>query len=293
MAEDSNDRPPPEHSEAAEAAAPNVVLDRAGRPKVAPTDYRSPYDQDWRVLFGLTITFLYLILMGLYIDSEIGWPLFATLQVERMGSFLEGAFAPLAFLWLVIGYFLQKKELRQNTEAMKMQFVEIQRSAEQATVQAEATEADIEAMRGGLTQLGYVVGLLYLSSQMADRNEEKVPAERLANLWMVVGRDDPEAFSRELLRLSTLSTRQYRYKLFFGTEIRTRHTTNFENSFGRLLRAAESCDEDDMIQDALMGSAHGNLYRLIQTVREDIPEGFTIGVYDFDPDSREGDPPAI
>ena len=143
------------------------------------------------------------------------------------------------------------------------------------------------------TQLGYVVALLYLSSQMADNNEEKPAQERLADLWSVVGRDDPEAFSRELLRTSTLSTRQYCFKLFFGTEIRTRHTTNFERSFERLLRAAESCDEDDMIRDALLGSAHGNLYRRIMAVREDIPDGFEIGVYNFDPDSRDGDAPVL
>ncbi len=288
---DSESVQPPSHDQ-------EVVFDSAGLPKMVPAGYRSPYDQDWRVLGGLAVTFVYLILMGLYIDSEVGWAAFVTLQVERMGSFLEGAFAPLAFLWLVIGYFLQKKELRQNTEAMKMQFVEIQRSAEQATVQAEATQrAELHQRRESYlklaelvrTQLGYVVGLLYLSSQMADRNEEKVPAERLANLWMVVGRDDPEAFSRELLRISTVSTLHYRFKLFFGTEIRTRHTTSFEHSFERLLRAAESCDEDDMIRDALMGSAHGNLYRRIQTVRETVPEEFEIGVYNFDPDSRDGD----
>ena len=43
--------------------------------------------------------------------------------METLGNFLEGAFAPLAFLWLVIGYFLQKKELVQNTTAIKMQYV--------------------------------------------------------------------------------------------------------------------------------------------------------------------------
>ena len=284
------------------AETPNVVIDSAGVPKMAPEGYRSPYDQDWRVLSGLAITFLYLILMGLYINAEVGWPAFATLQVERMGSFLEGAFAPLAFLWLVIGYFLQKKELRQNTEAMKMQFVEIQRSAEQATVQAEATaRAEMHQRRESFlklaelirTQLGYVVGLLYLSSQMSDRNEQEVPPERLGELWNVVGRDDPEAFTRELLRLATVSTRQYRFKLLFGTAIRTRHTTNFEHSFERLLRAAESCDEDEMIRDALLGTAHGALFRLVKAVRDDIPEGLEIGVYDFDPDSREGDPPTL
>ncbi len=292
----------PGQDDAEAEETPNVIIDSAGLPKMAPPGYRSPYDQDWRVLGGLAVTFLYLILMGLYINAEVGWSAFVKLQVERMGSFLEGAFAPLAFLWLVIGYFLQKKELRQNTEAMKMQFVEIQRSAEQATVQAEATaRAEMHQRRESFlklaelvrTQLGYVVALLYLSSQMADRNEEKPPQERLADLWSVVGRDDPEAFSRELLRTSTLATRQYCFKLFYGTEIRTRHTTNFEHSFGRLLRAAESCDEDNMIRDALLGSAHGNLYRRILAVQEDIPEGFEIGVYNFDPDSREGDTPTL
>ncbi|MEE4660099.1 MAG: hypothetical protein V2J89_06505, partial [Halieaceae bacterium] len=101
-----------------------------------------------------------------------------------------------------------------------------------------------------------------------------------------------EAFSREMLRLTAVSTRQYRFKLLFGTEIRTRHTLNFERSFGRLLSSAESCDEDEMIRDALLGTAHGALYQRIQQIRADIPEGFEIGVYDFDPDTREGDPPS-
>ncbi|MEP5763158.1 MAG: hypothetical protein ABJ308_01125 [Halieaceae bacterium] len=301
MSENNSSEPGTEDG-AEPAADPNIVLDGAGLPKIAPAGYRSPYDQDWRVLFGLTITFLYLILMALYIDTVVSWSDFATLSVERMGSFLEGAFAPLAFLWLVIGYFLQKKELSQNTDAMKMQFFEIQKSAEQAVVQSEAiARSELHQRRESFlklaelvrTQLGQVVGLLYLSSQMADGNEQKVPRERMAELWQVVGREDPEAFSRELLRLVTLSSEQYMYKVFFGTPIRTRHTTSFEHSFERLLRAARDCDEEDMITDALMGSGHGNVYRRIQALRENIPAGFTIGVYDFDPDSREGDAPTL
>jgi len=302
MSEDS-DRDAPSATAADSAAkVPNVVMTKGGIPKVAPEGYRSPYDQDWRVLFGLTLTFLYLILMCMYIAHQVGWADFVTLSVERMGSFLEGAFAPLAFLWLVIGYFLQKKELRLNTDAMKMQFVEIQKSADQAVVQAEAiARSEMHQRRESFlklaelirTQLGTVVGMLFLSSQMAEGNEQKVPPERMSELWMIVGRDDPEVFSREMLRLCTLSSEQYVYKLFFGTAIRTRHTLNFEHSFERLLRAAESCDEDNMIIDALMGSAHGNVYRRIQGIRANTPEGFEIGVYDFDPDSREGPLPNI
>lgn len=281
---------------------PNVVMDSHGLPKIAPPDYKSPYDQDWRVLFGLTLTFLYLILMAMYINFQVSWPEFIRLSVERMGSFLEGAFAPLAFLWLVIGYFLQKKELSQNTDAMKMQFVEIQKSAEQAVVQSEAiARSELHQRRESFlklaelvrTQLGTVVGMLYLSSQMAEGNEQEVPAERLAELWISVSRDDPEVFSRELLRLFTISTERYRYKLLFGTPIRCRHTENFEHTFERLLRAAADCDEDDMISDALMGSSHGNLYHRIGEVRANIPDGFILGTYDFDPDTREGDAPAL
>jgi hypothetical protein len=232
----------------------------------------------------------------------VGWLDFVRLKVELMGSFLEGAFAPLAFLWLVIGYFLQKKELSQNTDAMKMKFVEIQKSAEQAVLQSEAiARSELHQRRESFlklaelvrTQLGQIVGLLFLSSQMAEGNEQHVPPEKLAELWTSVGRDDPEVFSREMLRLTTLSSQQYRYKLFFGTEIRNRHSESFEHSFERLLRTAQDCDEEDMISDALMGSGHGSLYRRIQQVREDIPEGFTLGVYDFDPDTREGDVPTI
>lgn len=282
--------------------APNVVMTKGGVPKIAPSGYRSPYDQDWRVLFGLTLTFIYLILMGLYINLQVGWSEFVRLKVELMGSFLEGAFAPLAFLWLVIGYFLQKKELGLNTDAMKMQFVEIQKSAEQAVLQSEAiARSEVHQRRESFlklaelvrTQLGQIVGLLFLSSQAAKGNEQHVPPEKLADLWTSVGRDDAEIFSREMLRLTTVSSQQYRYKLFFGTEIRNRHTASFEHSFERLLRTAQACDEDDMITDALMGSAHGSLYRRIQQVREDIPEGFTLGVYDFDPDTREGDVPTL
>ncbi len=293
---------PSENKVLNEFEAPNVVLDSGGLPKMAPVGYHSPYDQDWRVLGGLAITFLYLMLMAMYIATEIGWIEFTHLRVEHMGSFLEGAFAPLAFLWLVIGYFLQKNELRQNTEAMKMQFIEIQKSAEQAVAQTEAAaRSELHQRRESFlkiadvvrAQLGTVVGLLYLSSQNADGNEHAVPPEKLAELWARAGQDDPEGFSREMLRLLTVVSPAYAYKVIFGTEIRTRHADNFEHSFARLLNAARACDEDQMIEDAFLGSAHGSLYRRIKDLRENVPPGFTIGVYDFDPDSREGDVPTF
>lgn len=283
-----------------DSAQPNVVRDSQGAFHMAPGGYKSPYDQDWRVLFGLTLTFLYLIMMGAYIAGEVGWASFTHLPVERMGSFLEGAFAPLAFLWLVIGYFLQKKELRQNTEAMKMQFVEIQKSAEQAVLQSQViSQTELHQRRESFlmiaqavrAQLGQISGMLYMSSQMADNNEHKVPRERFAELWTTAGSVDPEIYSREMMSLLVTSSDAYRFKIFFGTEIRTRHTEHFECTFERMLESARDCDENGMIEDAMMGNGHGALYTRMQRIRDNVPEGFTIGVYDFDPDSREGDLP--
>ena len=71
---------------------------------------------DWRIWFGVSLTTFWLIVLSLYVSNTVGWANIGNAPIETVGNFLEGAFAPLAFLWLVIGYFLQKKELMQNTD---------------------------------------------------------------------------------------------------------------------------------------------------------------------------------
>ena len=112
-----------------------------------------------------------------------------------------------------------------------------------------------------------------------------VPQERTAELWSELGRNNPEVFSRALLQLLFRYDARYNYKLLYGTPVRTRHSENFIFSFERLLRAAEQCDEDGMISDSLLGSPHGYLYARMVALRDNVPEGFAYGVYDFDPDT--------
>lgn len=66
--------------------------------------------------------------------------------LNEWGDFLAGVSAPLALLWLVIGYFQQGDELRLNTKALDAQKEELRRQAEETrrlaeiqTDQAEAT----------------------------------------------------------------------------------------------------------------------------------------------------------
>ena len=76
-------------------------------------------NRDWRIWFGVASTVFWLWLGLLYIAIVVGWSNFISQPADSLGGFLEGAFAPLAFLWLVIGFFLQQRELRQNNEAIR------------------------------------------------------------------------------------------------------------------------------------------------------------------------------
>ena len=105
---------------------------------------------DWRIRLGMVGTVLWVLLLGIYISGALGWSNLPSVPMEILGSFLEGAFAPLAFLWFVLGYFSQQKELSQNTQAIRMQYVEMQKTAAQAVIQAEAAAPSPEQDYGAV-----------------------------------------------------------------------------------------------------------------------------------------------
>ena len=76
---------------------------------------------DWRVALGLVLTTVWITTGVIYLTALVGVERFVNLPTADIGSFLEGAFAPLAFLWLVIGHFMQQKEITANTQAIQFQ----------------------------------------------------------------------------------------------------------------------------------------------------------------------------
>ncbi|RXS92959.1 hypothetical protein [Acinetobacter junii] len=50
---------------------------------------------------------------------------FINMKPNEFGDFLAGVFAPLGFLWLVLGYLQQGDELKQNTDALILQANEL------------------------------------------------------------------------------------------------------------------------------------------------------------------------
>ena len=65
------------------------------------------------------------------------------MPLNELGDFLAGVFGPISLMWLVIGYFQQQKELRNNSEILKIQAEELRRSVEQHEELVKATREQI------------------------------------------------------------------------------------------------------------------------------------------------------
>lgn len=218
---------------------------------------------DWRTRFGLAITAVWLLLGMVYISFVVGWSDFVVQQAPALGSFLEGAFAPLAFLWLVVGFFLQQQLLQENTRTIQAQLEQMRRTNEQVEVQTRAIAADELHSRQDTflrlnelvnEQLGMIEG--WIVTSYAASTAEKT------DLWRRIGAGESTAFAFDIIR-SCFGGEVTARELFYGTEIRSGHTRRFIEAFERVLAAGALCDPNDMIVTALREGPHGRVYRLM------------------------------
>ena len=236
-------------------------------------------DRDWRIWFGIVVTVIWLVGGAWYVTLVTETEPTQNFSLDAVGSFLEGAFAPLAFLWLVLGLFIQQRELARNTE-------ELRKTSEQSEKQTQAIAAtemnarqetffkiaeNVKHQLGGISGMLYVSGLGPVGSGRFDRDQMDEYFNQMAT-------GDCEIFARLFISMDFLEEGGLS-QLLYGTDIRIRHSRNFMRTFERLCRLAKNCDVDGIIEDALMQSAFGLLYlRMRQHRPEDEPnsEGGTV-----------------
>ena len=97
---------------------------------------------------GYVITFIWVIMISVILYFR--WNDSVNMTLNEWGDFLAGATAPMAFLWLIIGYILQRQELHMNTEALKEQQVELSKQVEELSKQNILTQSAVESL-GDLT----------------------------------------------------------------------------------------------------------------------------------------------
>jgi hypothetical protein len=221
---------------------------------------------DWRITFGIVVTLLWIGVGGWYVLSVARATPDGELTLDVIGNFLEGAFAPLAFLWLVIGLFVQQKELAKNSEALRA----TSEQSEKQTLAIAATEMNarqetfFKIKENVYSQLGGITGMLYSSSQ-GPAGDGEMSLEQQDEYFAQVAAGDCEVFARLFLTLQMLRNGDMD-DLFCGTELRERHCRNYMRTFERLCRLAKNCDVDGIIEDSLMQNAFGLLYRRMQKV---------------------------
>lgn len=71
------------------------------------------------ILIGIGVTIVWFLSIYIFcVSNEFS---FSSKDLNSLGDFLAGIFAPVAFFWLILGYVQQGKQLEQNTQALEQQ----------------------------------------------------------------------------------------------------------------------------------------------------------------------------
>ena len=70
-----------------------------------------------------------------------------SLEPNHLGDFLAGAFGPLAILWLILGFFQQGVELRENSRALDLQAEELKNATREQRELLQILRGQLEATR--------------------------------------------------------------------------------------------------------------------------------------------------
>ena len=211
--------------------------------------------RDWRIAIGTATSVIWLVLLALYLTQRVSWQEFLQLPLDQIGSFLGGAFSPLAFLWLVIGFFIQQGEIDENARNIETQ-------TQHNNLDNFLKMADIV-----YRHLGVISSYIYFScpQEMKSALGEMLNVE---DSWSRSNMGDTGIFGRNLLRYQVDEDGNERdmANIFFGTPVRRRHSENYKQIFADLLKNASLCDETGNLHNALIdGTVWGILYKAIIT----------------------------
>lgn len=194
--------------------------------------------KDWRISLGLILTFVWL-LAWISVALWEGWDAFWGQELGRLGG-LEGLFAPLAFLWLVLGLFIQQKELSVNTQTLQQSN---RQAAEQTRVLAETELRARQAAffqildsvsRSTGTLLGYMISQIF-----GPDGQEVYSEEQLATYWSAHGAGEYERFPLIILA-DELASEEF----FFGNEVNAGWSEDVIKNLRNILALARDCDDD-------------------------------------------------
>lgn len=220
-------------------------------------------DWDWRIWVAALVTVVWLGVGVAYLATGAGWTFWRE-GAATIGGFFEGFFAPLAFLWLVVGLFIQQKELSRTREEMRQSNV---LAAQQATaIEASALTSRQQAFfliaDNVRRQTGNLLGVMLASGDSDLVHSE----EQMEQYWKAHAAGDFECFPRLFVaRDSALLEGNFGRiradgEFFFGSPFRASLSEEYIRSFRRLLKLAMECDSGGAIRGTVSHTSHGLVY---------------------------------
>ena len=104
---------------------------------------RRPMKMKRLTKLGIALSAGWLLIIGAIIARDVTGAL--AMKLNEAGDFLAGVTAPLALLWLVVGYFQHGEELKLNTKALHAQQEELRRQVEETATLAKNAERQAKA----------------------------------------------------------------------------------------------------------------------------------------------------
>jgi len=216
--------------------------------------------RDWRIWLGIVVTVTWMGSVIGYAIHVIDTDPTQDFSLAAVGSFLEGVFAPLAFLWLVIGLFIQQQELANNSRALRKTSKQSQKQTQAiaATEMNARQETFFKISESVMRQLGGISGMLLVSG-LGPIGSGRISRDQVDEYFRLAAGGDSGVFARIFLSWDFQEEGGIQ-EVLYGTEIRERHSRNFIRTFERIRRLAVNCDIDGIIEDSLMQNALGLLY---------------------------------
>ena len=105
---------------------------------------------------GVVLTLAYVALLGWAFGGRLEE--LRSLEPNHLGDFLAGAFGPLAILWLILGFFQQGVELRENSRALDLQAAELKSATREQRELLQILRGQLEATRAEVAIASRIAG---------------------------------------------------------------------------------------------------------------------------------------
>ncbi|WP_430395491.1 hypothetical protein [Ferrovibrio sp.] len=195
---------------------------------------------------GGVIASVFWLTVGLgYAWVYFGWEKFWCLKPNELGDFFAGLSAPLAFLWLVLGYMQQGEEIKETRVEIKRQADSI--AANESHARRDTFFKFAELITEQLMSLAFTMAL----SKTNRDNKER---------WMAAALSDRNIPFNLMLDVLHDRRKTEDWINRVGSWNASTMANRYKDRYEVLAKEAEKCDPDKVIRSAYNDSSMGQLY---------------------------------